>query len=106
MDFANDDDFETSWLSNATVKNPWYEVTLGGETSFNMITIYEPKACITGYRLEYRTKGVWKPLLSGSVAGKVKIHRFTQVKGDAVRMLIDGSTAQVAVGEVGVFREK
>ena len=41
MDFANDDDFNTSWVSNPEVKNPWIYVTLGKEQAINMVTITE-----------------------------------------------------------------
>jgi len=106
MDFANDDDFHTSWLSNPTVKAPWYEVELDGDRSFNMIVITENKANISRYRLEYFKGGSWKPLLSGSDRGRVKIHRFDQVRGGKVRILIDQFEVPPGISEFGVYDER
>ncbi len=52
MDFANDDDFTTSWISNPTVKSPWYEIDFDKDKGFNTIVIAEQKQNITNYRLE------------------------------------------------------
>jgi alpha-L-fucosidase len=106
MDFGNDDNFHTSWQSNPTVKEPWYEVELGGDHSFNAIVITEDKANISRYRLEYRSNGVWKLLVDGENKGRVKIHRFYRVWGDAVRVLIDGYETPPAIAEFGVYDER
>ncbi|RYF99505.1 MAG: carbohydrate-binding protein, partial [Chitinophagaceae bacterium] len=39
MDFANDDSYNTAWISNPTVKEPWYEVTFDKVKPVNMIVI-------------------------------------------------------------------
>ena len=106
MDFGNDDNFYTSWKSNPTVKEPWYEVELGGDKAFNAIVVTEDKANISRYRLEYRSNGVWKLLVNGENKGRVKIHRFERVKGDAVRILIDGFETPPAIAEFGVYDER
>ena len=106
MDFANDDDFNTAWKSNSTVKQPWYEVELDKKRSFNMITIVEQEAHIKKYRIEYRDNNVWKPLLSSGNIKRTKIHRFTQVSGDRVRILIDAFDASPSIAEFGVYAEK
>ena len=106
MDFGNDDNFRTSWQSNPTVKEPWYEVELGGDHSFNAIVITEDKANISHYRLEYRSNGVWKLLVDGENKGRVKIHRFDRVWGDAVRVLMDQFETPPAIAEFGVYDER
>ena len=106
MDFGNDDNFHTSWQSNPTVREPWYEVELGGDHSFNAIVITEDKANISRYRLEYRSNGVWKLLVDGTDKGRVKIHRFDRVWGDAVRILIDRFETPPAIAEFGVYDER
>jgi alpha-L-fucosidase len=110
MDLGNDDDFHTAWQSNPTVKAPWYEVDLDRERAFNMIVITEDRAGVEGamraYRLEYRSDGVWKPLVSGDKNGRVKIHRFDRVWGDAVRVLIDRFDAPPGIAEMGVYDER
>ena len=106
MDFANDDNFRTSWQSNAVVKNPWYEVDFDREKDFNMVTIVEDGDHIKQYRLEYNDGGVWKPLPGGVQQGKVRIHRFDRVRGGKVRILIDESNAAPAIAEFGVYNER
>jgi alpha-L-fucosidase len=106
MDFGNDDNFHTSWVSNPTVKAPWYEVVFDHEKEFNTIMITEEKINISRYRLEYRSNGVWKPLMSRENTGRVKLHRFGRVWGDRVRLLIDRFDTPPAIAEFGVYNER
>lgn len=106
MDFANDDNFRSSWQSNRSVKAPWLEIDLGKEQGFNMITIVEDKPRIKKYRLEYYVNGSWKPLLKGEDQGSVKVHRFNRVWGDRVRILIDEFSKPPAIAELGVYNER
>ncbi|WP_276482167.1 alpha-L-fucosidase [Paraflavitalea pollutisoli] len=107
MDFGNDDDFGRSWISNPTVKQPWYEVVLKKEEGFNMIVLAESRRPrIWKYRLEYFANGAWKPLLAGENKGRIKIHRFDRVYGEKVRILIDGFTEAPQIAEFGVFNER
>lgn len=107
MDFATDDDFGKPWISNPTVKKPWFEVLFKGEKAFNAIVIAESrKPRIQKYRLEYYQNGVWKPLLSGENTGRIKIHRFERVYGERVRILIDGFDGAPQIAEFGVFNER
>ena len=108
MDFANDDDFGSSWQSNHTLKNndAWYELDFTKEKAFNAIALSEQNANIKKYRIEYFAGGVWKPLLSGAISSKVKIHRFGRVKSKKIRVLIDEANHQVSIAELGVYNEK
>ncbi len=107
MDFANDDDFGSSWWSNWRVKQPWIYVTLGREKAFNMVVITEAgDPQIEEYTLEYRANGVWKPLLEGNSNSRVKIHRFDTVWGDAVRFNVVKAKGSVSVAEFGVYCER
>lgn len=106
MDFANDDDFHTSWVSNERVRNPWYEIDLGKAQPFNMITIVEGRAGLSKYRLEYKTDNIWKPLLAGTEKGKVKIHRFERKWATHIRILLDEFSEPPAIAEVGVYNER
>jgi alpha-L-fucosidase len=106
MDFANDDNFRTSWVSNPTVKNPWYEITFDKDQGFNTIAIAETKPNITKLRLEYSDNGVWKPIFSGENKNKIKIFRFDRVWGSKVRVLVDAADHQVSIAEVGVYNER
>jgi alpha-L-fucosidase len=107
MDFGNDDNFNTAWLSNPTVKTPWYEVDLGKEHAFNTIVLTEKEQHITKYRLEYFSSGTWKPLATGGDdRTRVKIHRFARVWGSKVRVLIDAFDAPPSIAELGVYNER
>ncbi len=106
MDFGNDDDFTTAWLSNKVVKNPWYSVDLEKDMPFNMVTITEDSPNITKYCVEYFANGKWQPLLTGGQTGKVKIHRFDTVYGGKVRILIDEFKQPPAISEFGVYCER
>lgn len=59
MDFANGDNFKTSWKSNPAIKDPWYQVTFDREKPFNLITIVEDRANVKRYLLEYHENGEW-----------------------------------------------
>lgn len=105
MDFANDDDFTTRWVSNSTVKIPWLEVELDREQPFNMITLYEAEARIKKYHFEYHQNGKWIPLATTAVSGKAKVHRFTSVIADRIRVTIDEFSAPPAIAELGIYAE-
>jgi len=106
MDFANDDDFTTSWISNTTVTQPWYEIDFDKETSFNAIAITEDKPNISKYVLEYYLNGSWKPVFDGENNKRVKINRFDKVIGTKIRMRILKSDHVASVAEFGVYEEK
>ncbi|MBC6111541.1 alpha-L-fucosidase [Pedobacter fastidiosus] len=106
MDFANDDSFGSTWSSNPTVKEPWFEITFDRDKALNMIVIAEKSANISSYRLEYSDGGEWKPIVKGNDASRIKIHRFDRVWAKKVRILIDKFDNQVELAEFGVFNER
>ncbi|MEO6231167.1 MAG: alpha-L-fucosidase [Ferruginibacter sp.] len=106
MDFANDDNFGTSWRSNATVKNPWYEIDFTRDEGFNTIVVAEQQPNISSYKLEYCQNGVWKPLFQGENNHKIKIHRFDRVWGNKVRISVDKAGHQVSIAEFQVYNER
>lgn len=106
MDFANDDDFTTSWRSNKQVAKPWLEVDLDKCHSFNMITITDLQGSIKSYRLLYETDGVWKEICSGDKSDKVKVHRFDRLWGNKVKIEIDSTNGQASIAEFGVYDEQ
>jgi alpha-L-fucosidase len=109
MDFVNDDKFNSSWISHPSVEKPWIEITLsGGDREFNMVVIteLEGRSRIEKYRLEYFSNNEWRPLLTGTNTGKVKIHRFNKVWGNKIRLLIDEFSNTPCIAEFGVYHER
>jgi alpha-L-fucosidase len=105
-DFANDDDFTSSWVSRKSVANPWYEVDFGKDEEFNAITLTEKAQNITAYRLEYLQNGVWKPINKNENKSRVKVNRFDKVYGSKIRVWIDKSEKPASIAELGVYNER
>lgn len=106
MDFANDDDYKTSWSSNPTVKNPWLELDFRNEKGFNSIVIAEQKANIKNYKLDYWDGAVWKTLFNGENLSQIKVHRFQRVWGSKVRVQIGSYANTPSIAEFQVFNER
>ncbi|WP_121811273.1 alpha-L-fucosidase [Mucilaginibacter kameinonensis] len=105
MDFANDDDFGSSWQSNPEIKNPWYEVDFRSPQTFNEVVIFERKANIKKYKLEYFTGNKWNILFHGEKEERVKQHRFAAVKAEKVRISIESYETPPSIAEFGVYNE-
>jgi alpha-L-fucosidase len=109
MDFANDDNFNTQWVSHESIKAPWFEITLSGnDTEFNMIVVTEANGQnrIEKYRLEYFANNEWRPILSGTDINRIKIHRFNKIWGSKIRILIDKFSDKPSIAELGVYNER
>ncbi|RYY11446.1 MAG: discoidin domain-containing protein [Chitinophagaceae bacterium] len=106
MDFANDDDFKTSWISNSTIKQPWIEIDLTKNTPFNCIVIAESATNVSGYNVEYFHNGKWSLLLKGDNKKRFKFHRFPKVTGSRIRLSIVDFTGLPGVTEIGLYEER
>jgi len=106
MDFANDDDFKTSWISNSAVKRAWYEVDFKVDKSFNAVVIAEQKANISRYKIEYWDGTAWIQLFDGENHERIKLHRFGRVWGNKVRLQITGSETVPSIAEFQVYNER
>ncbi|HTE25050.1 alpha-L-fucosidase [Flavitalea sp.] len=106
MDFANDDDFRSSWISNTTVKQPWIEIDLMKSQPFNTIVVAEKSANISRYKIEFFNDGKWTTLITGENKKRFKFHRFPKVTGSKIRLSILEFTGQPAITEIGVYNEK
>lgn len=106
MDFGNDDNFNTAWISNPSVKDPWYEVVLDKARGFNMIVVAEKQPDIKQYKLEYFQDGQWKTIFSGKNENRIKIHRFDRVWGEKVRIRIETFSSAPSIAEFQVFDER
>jgi alpha-L-fucosidase len=108
MDFANDDNFRTSWQSNSSVQQPWIEIDLGAEQPFNLITITESghRSNILKYRIEYMLHNEWKPLINNKNEKKIKVHRFSRVWGNKIKITIDEHHSPPSIAEIGLYNER
>jgi len=106
MDFANDDDFKTSWISNSAVKQAWYEVDFKVDKSFNAVVIAEQKPNISRYKIEYWDGTAWIQLFDGENHERIKLHRFGRVWGNKVRLQITGSETVPSIAEFQVYNER
>lgn len=105
MDLANDDDFTTAWISHPLIEKPYFEVTLDGPQSINMVTMLEHTAGgIQEYNLEYLADGEWHFLASGTTFPRFKAERFPTVKAEAVRLNITKHNGKAGLCEFGVYR--
>ena len=106
MDFANDDNFSTSWQSNKHVSTPFWQVDLEKTQKIDMIVLTEQQAgVIQQYSIEYFDGRNWISLFDGNALtdSRVKIHRFKPVTAQKVRITIKKSSQPPALCEVGVY---
>jgi alpha-L-fucosidase len=106
MDFANDDDYKTSWVSNALVDKPWYEVDLVKEQGINTIVIAEEKPNIDSYILEYWNGSNWTKIFEGKNVDRIKVHRVERFWASKVRMRIQHAAGTAALTEFQLFNER
>jgi alpha-L-fucosidase len=106
MDFANDDDYKTSWTSNAKVTEPWYEVNLKKDQPVNLIVVEEEKPNIDSYVLEYWNGIGWTTIFDGKNEARVKVHRVAQFWSNKIRIRIKHAKGPASIAEFQVFNEK
>ncbi|RDC55932.1 carbohydrate-binding protein [Pedobacter chinensis] len=107
MDFANDDNFGSSWSSNSTVKAPWYELTFEKGTPCNMVVLTAGNSSGAKYSLEYFVNGKWKPLTAKAEGDrKVSIFRFERIWCEKIKVKLSDFKHAPAIAEFGVFNER
>ena len=106
MDFANDDNFSSCWVSSPEVKSPWWRVDLEKSTPVNMVVVTEPEAgVLKDFTVEVLRGGSWSPVPEPveGVGGRVHIRRFPVVKADAVRVRFTSFEGLLSIAEIGVY---
>lgn len=106
MDFANDDNYKTSWISNSRIAEPWYEVEFKKEQPVNLIVVAEEKPNINSYVLEYWNGIGWTKMFEGNNESRIKVHRVPEFWTNKVRMRIKQSKGVPAIAEFQVFNER
>ncbi|RYE40580.1 MAG: discoidin domain-containing protein, partial [Sphingobacteriales bacterium] len=105
MDFANDDNFKSAWISNPTVKEPWLEIDLTARTTFNTIVIAEQSENITAYKVSCYDNGQWKDIIDGNLTRKFKFHRFNAIQGSKIKITLLGFSSKPAITELQIYNE-
>jgi alpha-L-fucosidase len=107
MDFANDDNFSSAWVSSPQVKEPWWSVTLAPGTPVGMVVVTELQAgVLDAFRVELLQDGVWTPIDANvEHTGRVHILRFPQRPATAVRIHFLKWNGELAIAEVGVYNK-
>ena len=105
MDFANDDNFSSAWVSSPQVRAPWWSVTLDKDTPVGCVVVTERKAGgLDSFCLEVLQDGVWTSVEAHEDhCGRVHILRFPQRSADAVRLRFLSWKGELAIAEVGVY---
>ena len=105
MDFANDDDFSSCWISSPQVKEPWWSVKLDDDTPVGMVVLTEKEAgVVQKWQLELLQNGIWTPVRAAEeVYGRVHILRFPLCSADAVRLSFMKWDGELAIAEIGVY---
>ena len=106
MDFANDDNFSTAWISSPDVREPWWSVELQPATQIGSVVITERKAGgLKDFVIERRCNGQWQTISDAgqTISGRVHILRFPTVDTDAVRVRFLHWEAPLSIAEIGVY---
>ena len=109
MDFANDDNFSSCWVSSPWVLHPWWQVDLEPGTPISSVVVTGgPDSQILRYEVEVLSGGGWYRAAvytapDAPAAGKVHICRFHPLKADAVRIRFWAFEKILSIAEVGVY---
>lgn len=108
MDFANDDNFGSAWVSNREVEAPWYEVRFDKAKALNMVVITEGRPSGSTYTLQYYVNGKWMPLQveAYDTASKIKIFRFNRIWAEKVKVSMRAFEKPPVIAEFGVYNER
>ena len=107
MDFANDDNFRSSWSSNPTVKTPWYELSFEKAVPCNMVVLTSGNSSASSFNLQYYANGKWNPIeVKREGEKKVSIFRFDRIWCEKIKVNITDFDSPPAIAEIGVFNER
>ena len=110
MDFANDDNFSSPWISSPTVDEPWWQVELDKVSTVGTVVITQTKdSGVDGFVVELLCDGLWTEVAREeqlpAQGKKVHINRFPARKASAVRVRFFSATRNVRIAEIGVYAE-
>lgn len=106
MDFANDDNYRTAWVSSPEIAEPWWRVDLDKATAVNMVVITEANdARLNSFVVEVLKEGSWAEVYKENAPEGCRVHicRFNPVSADAVRVRFTSFEKPLSIAEIGVY---
>ena len=103
---AVDGKLDTFWAAGEGAKSARLEVDLGGDRTFNVVSIQEPIALgerTTEHHIEAKSNGVWTTIASGSAIGERRLHRVGDVTASSIALVITQARGIPAIAELGVY---
>lgn len=106
MDFANDDNFHSAWVSSPEIAEPWWRVDLDKGTEVKMVVISEVKdANLNSFVVEVLKEGSWAEVYKENAPERCRVHicRFNPTAADAVRVRFTSFEKPLSIAEIGVY---
>lgn len=106
MDFANDDNFHSAWVSSPEIAEPWWRVDLDKGTPVKMVVITEAKdANLNSFVVEVLREGSWAKVYKENAPERCRVHicRFNPTAADAVRVRFTSFEKPLSIAEIGVY---
>lgn len=106
MDFANDDNFHSAWVSSPEIAEPWWRVDLDKGTPVKMVVITEAKnANLNSFVVEVLREGSWAEVYKENAPEGCRVHicRFKPAAADAVRVRFTSFEKPISIAEIGVY---
>ena len=106
MDFANDDNFHSAWVSSPEIAEPWWRVDLDKGTPVKMVVITEAKdANLNSFVVEVLREGSWAKVYKENAPEGCRVHicRFNPTAADAVRVRFTSFEKPLSIAEIGVY---
>jgi len=103
---AVDGTTDTFWAAAAEQTSARLEVDLGGQQSFDLISLQEPIALgerATQHHVEAQANGVWTTIATGTAIGERKLYRIGTVTAERVALVITEARGAPAISELGLF---
>jgi alpha-L-fucosidase len=102
-----DGDPDSYWAAEEGVVRAEVEILLAEETELDRILLQEPIRFgqrVSSFSVEARVQGEWTEISQGTTIGYKRLLRVAPVRGDGIRIVIDGALAPPALATVGVYK--
>lgn len=101
-----DGDPATSWCTDDGITSGTVEVSLPGESTFNVVRVSEAIALgqrVESFGVDAWLDGGWCRVFTGTTIGPRRVVRFSSVTSDRVRLVIHSALGPPVINELGVY---